>query len=96
MFTFRGRLPGFAGGISGSTMSHSTSVKSLGYAFLFIPVVYHGIRLLKHALNLHSLTVRRLAREGQIPAFKIGRQWRFQKDQIDALFAGGKAPDLSE
>ncbi|MGQ9457974.1 MAG: response regulator [Anaerolineae bacterium] len=30
-------------------------------------------------LNLHELTVRRLAREGEIPAFKIGRQWRIKR-----------------
>jgi hypothetical protein len=29
------------------------------------------------------LTVRRLAREGEIPAFKIGRQWRVKKDLLD-------------
>ena len=34
-------------------------------------------------LKLHPLTVRRLAREGQIPAFKIGRQWRVNKDTFD-------------
>lgn len=34
-------------------------------------------------LNLHELTVRRLAREGEIPAFKIGRQWRVKKDLLD-------------
>jgi excisionase family DNA binding protein len=28
-------------------------------------------------------TVRRLAREGEIPAFKIGRQWRVKKDLLD-------------
>lgn len=30
-------------------------------------------------LNLHELTVRRLAREGEIPAFKVGRQWRIKR-----------------
>jgi excisionase family DNA binding protein len=34
-------------------------------------------------LSLHELTVRRLAREGKIPAFKIGRQWRVKKDILD-------------
>ena len=34
-------------------------------------------------LSLHELTVRRLAREGEIPAFKIGRQWRVRKDLLD-------------
>jgi len=34
-------------------------------------------------LRLHELTVRRLAREGEIPAFKIGRQWRVKKALLD-------------
>ena len=34
-------------------------------------------------LSLHELTVRRLAREGEIPAFKVGRQWRVKKDLLD-------------
>jgi excisionase family DNA binding protein len=34
-------------------------------------------------LSLHELTIRRLAREGDIPAFKIGRQWRVKKDLLD-------------
>jgi len=34
-------------------------------------------------LSLHELTVRRLAREGEIPAFKVGRQWRIKKELLD-------------
>jgi tagatose 6-phosphate kinase len=34
-------------------------------------------------LKLHELTVRRLAREGELPAFKVGRQWRIKRDQLD-------------
>jgi len=34
-------------------------------------------------LSLHELTVRRLAREGEIPAFKVGRQWRVKKELLD-------------
>lgn len=30
-------------------------------------------------LSLHELTVRRLAREGELPAFKVGRQWRIKR-----------------
>lgn len=33
-------------------------------------------------LNLHPLTVHRYAREGKIPAFKIGTDWRFHKKYI--------------
>ena len=35
------------------------------------------------ALKLHPYTVRRLCREGKIPCFKFGGQWRFRKDEID-------------
>jgi excisionase family DNA binding protein len=34
-------------------------------------------------LSLHELTVRRLARAGEIPAFKVGRQWRVKKNLLD-------------
>ena len=34
-------------------------------------------------LQLHPLTVRRLAREGGIPAFKVGRQWRVKRALLD-------------
>jgi excisionase family DNA binding protein len=34
-------------------------------------------------LSLHELTVRRLARDGEIPAFKVGRQWRVKKGLLD-------------
>jgi excisionase family DNA binding protein len=34
-------------------------------------------------LSLHELTVRRLARDGEIPAFKVGRQWRVKRDLLD-------------
>ena len=34
-------------------------------------------------LRLHELTVRRLAREGELPAFKIGRQWRIKRTLLE-------------
>ena len=34
-------------------------------------------------LNLHPLTIHRYAREGKIPAFKIGTDWRFYKKHIE-------------
>ncbi len=34
-------------------------------------------------LKLHEYTIRRLAREDKIPAFKAGGQWRFRKDEIN-------------
>jgi excisionase family DNA binding protein len=35
-------------------------------------------------LRLHPYTVRKLAREKKIPAFRVGGQWRFRKDEIDS------------
>ena len=34
-------------------------------------------------LRLHPLTVRRLAISGEIPAFKIGKQWRIKRELLD-------------
>ena len=33
-------------------------------------------------LHLHLLTVHKYAREGKIPAFKIGADWRFHRKYI--------------
>ena len=38
------------------------------------------------ALKLHPYTVRRLSREGKVPAFKFGGQWRFKMDQVEKWF----------
>jgi excisionase family DNA binding protein len=34
-------------------------------------------------LKIHPLTVHRYAREGKIPAFKIGTDWRFHRKHIE-------------
>lgn len=34
-------------------------------------------------LRVHPYTIRRLAREGKIPSFKIGGQWRFDTKEIE-------------
>lgn len=34
-------------------------------------------------LKIHPLTVHKYARDGKIPAFKIGTDWRFHKKYID-------------
>ena len=34
-------------------------------------------------LDIHPLTVHKYAREGKIPAFKIGTDWRFHKRHLD-------------
>jgi len=48
-------------------------------------------------LRIHPETVREKARQGKIPALKVGRQWRFVKDQLDAwLCQGDDVPPESE
>ena len=42
------------------------------------------------ALRLHEYTIRRLCRDGKIPAFKVGGQWRFGKNEIDKFIKGKK------
>ena len=37
-------------------------------------------------LNISDYTIKRFAREGRIPDRKIGRQWRFSRQEIDDWF----------
>ncbi len=48
-------------------------------------VKYYTIEEVAEALRLHPYTVRRLCREGKIPGFKFGGQWRFKREDIDLL-----------
>jgi len=34
-------------------------------------------------LKLHPITICKFAAEGKIPAIRIGRVWRFDKEEID-------------
>lgn len=34
-------------------------------------------------LRLHESSIYRLSKAGKIPAYKVGRGWRFKKDKID-------------
>jgi excisionase family DNA binding protein len=38
-------------------------------------------------LNVNRFTVYRLIRQKKIPAFKVGGQWRFKQEMIDAWLA---------
>ncbi len=39
-------------------------------------------------LKINEQTVRRLARNGDVPAFKVGGSWRFKKDALDRWAEG--------
>jgi len=47
-------------------------------------------------LGLHELTVRRLAREGQLPALKLGRQWRVKRDLLEKWLEQRSMDNLGE
>ena len=40
-------------------------------------------------LRLHPKTVKRMARNGQIPGRRLGRRWYFRPSDLDALLRGG-------
>ena len=44
-----------------------------------------SVREVAQYLKLNEQTVYRLAREGKLPASKIGKQWRFSRREIEAL-----------
>lgn len=48
---------------------------------------YDGIldsREAANLLRLHEETLRRLTREGKVPAFRVGRRWRYDRRVLDA------------
>ncbi|OGP85078.1 MAG: hypothetical protein A2Y95_08785 [Deltaproteobacteria bacterium RBG_13_65_10] len=48
-----------------------------------------NVREIARYLKVNEQTVYRLAREGKIPATKIGRQWRFSLNEIQGLLHRG-------
>ncbi|MBI2871225.1 MAG: helix-turn-helix domain-containing protein [Candidatus Omnitrophica bacterium] len=42
------------------------------------------IREVARYLGVHEMTVYKLLKQSYIPAFKLGGQWRFKKDLLDA------------
>jgi excisionase family DNA binding protein len=47
-------------------------------------------------LKLHEITICKYAAEGQIPAMRIGRVWRFDKDVIDDWIRTGQNETKAE
>lgn len=41
-------------------------------------------------LRLHEITIIKYAGTGKIPAFRIGKSWRFDKEVIDQWIADGQ------
>lgn len=47
-------------------------------------------------LRLHEQTVYKMAKEGRVPAYKVGNRWRFKKDTIDSWLRKQHQADLVE
>ena len=51
---------------------------------------------LSRYLRLHEITICKYAAEGQIPAMRVGRVWRFDKDVIDDWIRTGQNETKAE
>jgi excisionase family DNA binding protein len=38
-------------------------------------------------LKLSKITIYKLVKKGDIPAFRVGNSWRFQRDKIETMVA---------
>ena len=60
------------------------------------PKAFYSAREVAEVLDLHEVTVLRLLREGEIPAGKVGRQWRVSHAALEEMLgqriAAGKHP----
>jgi len=45
-------------------------------------------------LKINKNTVYHLARSGKVPAIKVGKQWRFNREQLDAWMQGGSSNNV--
>ncbi|RKY95828.1 MAG: hypothetical protein DRQ06_02845 [Candidatus Hydrothermota bacterium] len=43
-------------------------------------------------LQMSTSSIYKMAQKGKIPAYKVGRQWRFRKEEIDAWIKKQKSP----
>ena len=46
------------------------------------------VKELAEYLKLTEVTIYKYAKEGKIPACRVGSRWRFDKEQIDELLKG--------
>jgi excisionase family DNA binding protein len=56
---------------------------------LIMPQIMTTKELAKY-LKLHEITICKYAAEGKIPAIRIGRVWRFDKEAIGKWISGGQ------
>jgi len=47
-------------------------------------------------LKLHEITICKLAADGKIPAIRIGRVWRFDKNAVDEWISKGQSTEQTD
>ena len=47
-------------------------------------------------LRLHQITICKFAAEGKIPAVRVGRVWRFDKEAIDKWISEGQSKNVAK
>ena len=55
-----------------------------------------GVEELAELLDVHIDSVRRMMRNGTLPAVKIGRKWYVRRDVFDAMTRGASVKDKTE
>ena len=56
---------------------------------------WSNIEEIAEYIQVHKDTVRLWIKKGEIPAHKIGKQWRFKISEIDEWVLSGKSADIS-
>jgi excisionase family DNA binding protein len=55
------------------------------------------IKELCYVLHVHQATIYKMVRQGKIPSFRIGSEWRFRRDAIERWMADKtEAVEMSE
>ena len=52
-----------------------------------------SIKAVARRLGVHDSTVYRLVREGELPGFKVGGQWRFSEERMESWIEGRVAAE---
>jgi excisionase family DNA binding protein len=56
---------------------------------------WSSIEEIAEHIQIHKDTIRLWIKKGEIPANKIGRQWRFKVSEIDDWVRSGKSADIN-
>ena len=57
---------------------------------------WSGIEEIAEHIQVHKDTIRIGIRKGEIPAHKIGKQWRFRISEIDEWVRSGKSANINK